>query len=110
MSDSDPLAETDFIGTRIIGAREFECDGAAFQWWAVGESPALVSVYSSVFGSLREFTHKDAETFAMTLARKLLDAHYARAKRAREAQPEPDEPETESSDTFDKAGWFQSPS
>lgn len=97
-ADSDPLAETDIVSTRIITNRELSCDGASFEWWAVGENPALVTVRSAVFGTLQQFTHGDAEAFAMTLAKKLLDQHYALAEVARKAQ-KPRDPEAGSSDT-----------
>lgn len=101
------FVEPDSVRTRIISSRQLVCDGAPFQWWAVGDHPSLVTVQSSLFGSLREFTHGDSEAFAMGLAGKLLRHHYARAQLARGPTQEPAEATGPSDrNAMDKAGWF----
>jgi hypothetical protein len=77
----------DVISTRIISQRELLVNGVVFQWWAVGESPALVTVRAKIFGSATEFTDADVAEFANILAAKLLAQHYARAAAANARQP-----------------------
>ena len=112
MSDSEPFVETDIVSTRVVTNRQLVCDGAAFEWWAVGDDPSLVTVRSQIFGSLQAFTHGDIAVFAMSLARKLLDEHYARAEQARRDRdrdsensqaPEPESPPS----AREKPGWFE---
>lgn len=111
MSDSESFAETDIVSTRVVTNQQLVCDGAAFEWWAVGEDPSLVTVRSQIFGSHQAFTHGDIAAFAMSLARKLLDEHYARAEQAqreRASSQAPETPEIESSSNArEKPGWFE---
>jgi hypothetical protein len=90
------------IRTRIISQRELVVDGAPFQWWAVGEHPALVTVRSGVFGSLTKFTDGDVAQAAAALAKELLAQHYARAGRS----PTGKELKSESTG-LNKPGWFE---
>ena len=90
------------ISTRIISQRELIVDGAPFQWWAVGEHPALVTIRSSVFGSMTKFTDGDVAEFAAALAKELLAQHYARAGRS------PTGKKLSSDATgLNKPGWFE---
>ena len=92
----------EFISTRIISQRELVIDGAPFQWWAVGEDPSLVTVRSTVFGSMTKFTDGDVAQVAASLAKELLAQHYARAGRS------PTGKELKSSSTgLNKPGWFE---
>ena len=91
----------DAVSTRIV-SKGLVCDGVKFQWWAVGEDPSLVTVRSSVFGSLNGFARSDAETFAMTLARNLLRQHYDSA-RTEQPAPEP----IADANPLAKPGWFK---
>lgn len=86
------------IRTRIIGQRELVVDGVPFQWWAVGESPALVTVRAPLFGSLTEFTTGDVAEFATELAKKLL------AQPRKDPKPAPRRP---SRSALEKPGWFE---
>jgi hypothetical protein len=87
------------IATRIISQRKLTVDGVVFQWWAVGERPALVTVRAKVFGTLSDFTNGDVATFAAGLAKRILVEHYARAAdNARKAVKAP---------ALKKAGWFE---
>ena len=91
------------ISTRIISQRELIVDGAPFEWWAVGEHPALVTVRSSVFGSMTKFTDGDVAQFAASLAKELLAQHYARAGRSptgRKLSPD-------TTAGLKKPGWFE---
>ena len=92
----------DCISTRIISQRELVVDGVLFQWWAVGERPALVTVRTPIFGSATDFTDGDVAAFADVLANRLLAEHYARAAAAKagEKQKPPVSPLT-------KPGWFE---
>lgn len=91
------------ISTRIISQRALVVDGAPFQWWAVGELPALVTVRSSVFGSITRFTDEDVALVAAALAKELLAQHYARAGRTPSGKKlRPDTPPG-----LDKPGWFE---
>lgn len=72
----------DVTSTRVISNRKLEVDGAKFHWWAVGESPTLVTVRSPIFGSRAKFTLQDPSTFAARLAKTLLMEHYERARRS----------------------------
>jgi hypothetical protein len=69
----------DHVSTRIISQRELTVDGVPFEWWAVGEQPALVTVRTPLFGTLTEFTTGDVAQFAASLARKVLAQHNLRA-------------------------------
>ena len=91
------------ISTRIISQRELIVDGAPFQWWAVGEHPSLVTVRSSVFGSLTRFTDGEVAKLATSLARELLAKHYARAGRSPTGKKLPSEPAS----GLNKPGWFE---
>jgi hypothetical protein len=91
------------ISTRIISQRELIVDGAPFQWWAVGERPALVTVRSSVFGSLTKFTDGDVAEYAASLAKELLAQHYARAGRSPAGKRLPNDATT----GLNKPGWFE---
>lgn len=95
MNDTDPPAET--------GISSLICDGMTFQWWAVGGSPALVTVRSSLLGCLRDFTVGDVREFAMSLARKLLhsETQQVPADVAQAAEAE------SSTNSFLKRGWFE---
>lgn len=72
----------DHATTRIISQREFVIDGVLFQWWAVGEEPALVTVRAKIFGTRSDLTNGDVAAFATALASKILLEHYLRADRA----------------------------
>ena len=98
MSENRP----EHISTRIISQRELVVDGAPFQWWAVGENPSLVTVRSTVFGSLTKFTDGDVAQFAASLAKELLAQHYARAGRL------PTGKALKADNTgLNKPGWFE---
>lgn len=84
--------------TRIISQRELAIDGVLFQWWAVGERPALVTVRAKVFGSRSDLTNGDVAAFATALASKILLEHYLRADRAYKARAQP---------TLQIPGWFE---
>jgi hypothetical protein len=73
-------------------------DGVPFNWWAVGERPALVTVRTPIFGSLSDFTNGDVAVFAEALAMKLLADHHVRNRDPRK-----------STDTtaLQKPGWFE---
>jgi hypothetical protein len=93
----------DSISTRIIGQRTLTADGVQFQWWAVGERPALVTVKTPIFGSATDFTDGDVAEFAVVLAKRLLAEHYARAaaaKAGRAVQPPPPS-------ALKRPGWFE---
>ena len=90
------------VSTRIISQRELVVDGAPFQWWAVGENPSLVTVRSTVFGSLTKFTDGDVAQVAASLAKELLAQHYARAGRS------PTGKALKADSTgLNKPGWFE---
>ena len=90
------------VSTRIISQRELVVDGAPFQWWAVGENPSLVTVRSTVFGSLTKFTDGDVAQVAASLAKELLAQHYARAGRS------PTGKALKADNTgLNKPGWFE---
>lgn len=91
------------ISTRIISQRELIADGAPFQWWAVGEHPTLVTVRSSVFGSLTRFTDEDVAVCAAALAKELLAQHYERAGRS----PTGKKLSSVSATGLNKPGWFE---
>jgi hypothetical protein len=87
------------IATRIISQRELEVEGVVFQWWAVGDGPALVTVRAKIFGSRSNFTDEDVAEFAAALAKSILVDHYARAAdNARKAAKTP---------ALKKPGWFE---
>jgi hypothetical protein len=90
------------ISTRIIGQRELVVDGVPFQWWAVGENPALVTVRAPLFGTLTEFTHGDVAEFAAELAKKLLTQPVSSARK----DPKPARTRPNWS-ALDKPGWFE---
>jgi hypothetical protein len=89
------------VSTRIISQRELVVDGAPFEWWAVGENPSLVTVRSTVFGSLTKFTDKDVAQVATSLAKELLAQHYARAGRS------PTGKALKDNTGLNKPGWFE---
>ena len=92
----------DHVSTRIISQRELVIDGVPFQWWAVGEKPALVTVRTPIFGTLTEFTEGDVAECAATLAKKLLTQHFAPArKEPKAARKSPDW------SALEKPGWFE---
>jgi len=91
------------ISTRIISQRELIVDGAPFQWWAVGEHPALVTVRSSVFGSSTKFTDGDVAEYAASLAKELLAQHYERAGRSPTGKRLP----SDTMSGLNKPGWFE---
>lgn len=82
---------------------ELIVDGAPFQWWAVGEHPAFVTVRSSVFGSLTKLTNGDVAAVAASLAKELLAQHYERAGRS----PTGKKLRSEPASGLDKPGWFE---
>ena len=104
MGDNRGPRKADHTSTRIIGRRQLTVEGAEFRWWAVGEHPTLVTVRSTVFGSLAEFTYHDVSKFARTLAQKLLAQHYERAAKAR---GEPKKATHADVPALKKAGWFE---
>jgi hypothetical protein len=65
---------SDSRNVRIFG-RTLICQGSPFDWWVMGERPALVTVSSAAFGKLNAFTDSEPEAFAMDLARQLLEQH-----------------------------------
>ncbi len=77
--DCAPTA-ADSVSTRVIKSTAFEVDGAAFQWWAVGEAPTLVTVRSRIFGVDTGFTDGDPAELAVELATGLLRNHYTKAR------------------------------
>ena len=93
----------DHTSTRIIGQRELTVDGVLFQWWAVGEKPALVTVRTPLFGTLTEFTHGDIAACALLLAKRLLAQHHARTAAARKET----RPQSPAQPVLKKPGWFQ---
>jgi hypothetical protein len=78
-------------------------DGAPFQWWVVGENPTLVTVRSSVFGSITRFTDGDVAALAASLAKELLAQHYERAGRSPTGKKLP----TDTMSGLNKPGWFE---
>jgi hypothetical protein len=93
----------DCITTRIISQRELVVDGVPFQWWAVGERPALVTVRTPIFGAATEFTEGDVAEFAAVLAKRLLAEHLARAAAVKAGNAmKPPEPVA-----LKKPGWFE---
>jgi len=90
------------VSTRIISQRELVIDGAPFEWWAVGEHPALVTVRSTVFGSTTRFTDGDVAQVAASLAAELLAKHYARAEQLATGK----EPKSDTTG-LNKPGWFE---
>lgn len=92
----------DRISTRIISQRELVVDGVPFQWWAVGENPALVTVRAPMFGALTEFADGDVAECAAVLARRLLSQHAAPAKKERKAARKPPD-----WSALEKPGWFE---
>lgn len=103
MASTDSQEES--TSTRIITNRQVVHQGVTFHWWAVGDDPALVTISNSVFGSLQEFTHGDRIAFALSLAKKLLNEHYARAERQKTEQKAADDELS----ALDMAGWYESP-
>ena len=99
MGREDP----DHGSTRIIGQRELVVSGVLFQWWAVGERPALVTVRTPLFGTVTEFTHGDVAVCAELLAKRLLAQHHARAASARQQS----KPKAPAKPVLQKPGWFQ---
>ena len=91
------------VSTRIISQRELIVDGAPFQWWVVGEHPSLVTVRSSVFGSMTKFTDGDVAEFPESLAKELLSQHNARAGGSPRGRRLP--PDTTTG--LNKPGWFE---
>jgi hypothetical protein len=92
----------DHISTRIISQREITVDGVPFEWWAVGEDSALVTVRSPMLGSLTELTTGDVAELAVALARKLIAKHrrHANAKK-------PVRPKAQGVSVLEKPGWFE---
>jgi hypothetical protein len=91
----------DHISTRIISQRELVVDGAPFQWWAVGDHPSLVTVRSTVFGSMTKFTDGDVAQVAASLAKELLAQHYERGGRS------PTGKALKDNAGLNKPGWFE---
>lgn len=71
--------------TRVV-SRTFEIEGVTFSWWAIDESPALVTVSSQWFGNRAELTEGDPETFARQMATRLLKERTERIERMREQE------------------------
>jgi hypothetical protein len=86
------------ITTRIISQRKLTVDGVPFQWWAVGERPALVTVRAPLFGALSDFTNGDVAVFATTLAKRVLANHTPRAEKTRKVDSTP---------VLKRPGWFE---
>lgn len=103
-SNFDMSHETEATSTIVISNRELTLDGVKFHWWAVGEDPSLVTIRSSIFGSLAEFTRGDLEAFATALAKKLLAQHYERAEQFRRASKKRSEGQDSA---LHKRGWFE---
>ncbi len=93
----------DHVSTRIISQRELTVDGVPFEWWAVGEQPALVTVRTPLFGTLTEFTTGDVAQFAASLARKVLAQHNVRAAVAKKSAGT----KTATVPVLKKPGWFE---
>ncbi|HVY65161.1 MAG TPA: hypothetical protein VHH11_10105 [Gammaproteobacteria bacterium] len=93
---------TQHTSTRIIGHRELVVDGVRVDWWAVGERPTLVTVRTSLFGGLAEFTEGDPAQCAEALAKKLLARHYRRTERTA-----PKDVRGAIASALEKPGWFQ---
>jgi hypothetical protein len=83
--DNQRVTKRGHTSTQIIGHRELTVDRVQFQWWAVADRPALVTVRSTAFGSLAEFTYHDACPFAHPLATELLAQERKRTQEARGA-------------------------
>ncbi len=92
----------DHFGTRIVSQRELVIGGVPFQWWAVGEKPALVTVRAPMFGSLAELTDGDVAQFAAALAKRLLTQHAAAPKKERKS-----ERRALDWSALEKPGWFE---
>jgi hypothetical protein len=88
----------DSADRRIVGDT-LRCEGSLFDWWVLGEKPALVTVSNPVFGKLSGFTDTDPEVFANGLAKQLLDRHAGlRLAQVRaDMAPSP----------LKKPGWFE---
>ena len=91
----------DQISTRIVSQRELRVDGISFEWWAVGEQPAFVTVRARWFGSVTEPTTGDVAELAAVLARKLIAQHRARPAK------KPVRAKTPSLTVLEKPGWFE---
>ncbi len=115
-SGEDAGPNDDLTSTRLI-SRRIVVDGVEFQWWAVGDEPALVTVRSRVFGGRMKFTMGDAAACAARLADDILDSHYDRDRSPEAAAPptksedgapaaEKGAPRQTNLDVFSKPGWF----
>jgi hypothetical protein len=116
----EALTERGHQPSAPIVSRELVLNGVAFQWWAVGERPAAVTVRHRAIGGRTELTGGDPEKFARWLAKVMLDTHQARKPLGSEAPYALDEspsakPCKEASgrlpavDAFSKPGWFSRP-
>jgi hypothetical protein len=99
MSSPERPGKPDHVSTRIISHCELTIDGVPVHWWAVVEHPTLVTVRTAAFGSLADFTYKDASEFALTLAKRLLAKHYTRLEGVESKVP--------STPPLKMPGWFQ---
>ena len=83
MSSSDDHAPVnpdnpDCTFTRVV-SRSFELEGVKFSWWAIDDSPALVTVSSKWFGGKADIADCEPEEFAKKLAAQLLRERKERA-------------------------------
>lgn len=74
--------DKDHASTRVI-SHSFELEGIRFSWWAVDESPSLVTVSSQWFGSKSEFTRSQVEAKARELAARILGEHREKVQEIR---------------------------
>jgi hypothetical protein len=84
MSSSDDHAPVnpdnpDCTFTRVV-SKSFELDGVKFSWWAIDDSPALVTVSSKWFGGKADIADCEPEEFAKKLAAQLLRERKERAE------------------------------
>lgn len=77
-----PPIDADTVSTRIV-SHSFELDGIPFSWWAVDQSPSLVTVSSQYFGRKAEFHPEGDEATARKMATAILDEHFEKAERIR---------------------------
>jgi hypothetical protein len=69
--------------TRLI-SRTFVLEGVTFSWWAIDNSPTLVTVSSDGFGRKANVTDSDPEATAKLLAMEILQESDTRVVSTRE--------------------------
>ncbi|HEX5421863.1 MAG TPA: hypothetical protein VFY39_17875 [Gammaproteobacteria bacterium] len=114
------LIERGLQAAAPVASRALVLDGIEFQWWAVGERPAVVTVRHRALGGRTELTGGDPEKFARWLAKVMLDTHHAKRPLSSGAPYALDESPSANPcnqanggqsavDAFSKPGWFSRP-